>query len=191
MTDNPDADKAKQRSFTGDKLDWMTALSSDPRLDARAFEVGFCIAQHVNQKTGVAILSDDTIGDKTGIPKRWVLRARTSLREAGWINWQRTKTANVYWTLGDRINAMLDHQSLLKEAREDRRGRARSARQVTPPVAHLRRQDTPPVATRETPQVANRQSPPVANIHLRRNTVEELTPSHSLPSGAADDRGAV
>jgi hypothetical protein len=74
-SDTADA-KAAQRSFTGDKLDWMTALSADPFMDARAFEVGFCIAQHVNAKNGIAILSDDTISDKTGIPKRWVLRVR-------------------------------------------------------------------------------------------------------------------
>jgi hypothetical protein len=80
------AEADQRRSFTGDKLDWMTALSADPRLDARAFEVGFCIAQHVNAQSGRAILSDDTISDKTGIPKRWVLRARQSLRDAGWID---------------------------------------------------------------------------------------------------------
>ena len=125
---DPAAD-ADQRMFTGSKLDWMTALSADPFMDARAFEVGFCIAQHVNAQSGLAILSDNTIGDKTGIPKRWVLRARLTLREAGWINWRRTKTANVYWTLGDRINAVTDHQIILREKRTERQNKVRITRQ--------------------------------------------------------------
>jgi hypothetical protein len=163
-SDNDDlAAKADQRrSFTGEKLDWMTALSADPRLDARAFEVGFCIAQHVNAETGLAILSDDTISDKTGIPKRWVLRARKSLKDAGWIDWQRTKTANIYWTLGHRINAVTDHQIILREKRAERQTKAKNACLETPPVAHLKHRRTPPVALLETPSVAERETPPVA-----------------------------
>lgn len=171
------ADDADQRrSFTGDKLDWMNALSADPRLDARAFEVGFCIAQHVNAERGIAIVSDETIADKTGIPKRWVLRARQSLRDAGWIDWRRTKAANIYWSLGDRINAVTDHQIILREKRTERQSKARKARQETPPVAYLKYQETPPVAHPETPAVAEQETPPVANIHLNGYTLS-VTPS--------------
>jgi len=159
------AESDQRRTFTGDKLDWMTALSADPRLDARAFEVGFCIAQHVNSKSGRAIVSDDTISDKTGIPKRWVLRARKNLKEAGWINWRRTRTANVYWTLGGRINAVTDHQIFLKEARTERQNKTRKAHQETPPVAYLGRRETSPAALPETPHVAESETPPAANIH--------------------------
>lgn len=169
----------KQRSFTGDKLDWMTALSADPRIDARGFEVGFQIAQHVNAQTGVAILSDETIVDKTGIPRRWVQRARAMLRDVGWINWKRTKTANIYWIKSDNINAVIDHQVMLREARADRRARAKARRQVTPPVAHLTLGDTPPLAHPHSPPVAIRDSPPVAHIHLSGNTVVD-TPSSML-----------
>jgi hypothetical protein len=162
---NTAAESDQRRRFTGDKLDWMTALSADPRLDARAFEVGFCIAQHVNSKSGRAIVSDETISDKTGIPKRWVLRARKALKEAGWINWRRTRTANVYWTLGDRINAVTDHQIFLKDARTERQNKTRKAHQEAPPVAYLRRRETSPAALPETPPVAQGETPPVANIH--------------------------
>ena len=173
---DPAVEADQRRTFTGDKLDWMTALSGDPRLDARAFEVGFCIAQHVNAQSGLAIVSDDTIGDKTGIPKRWVLRARQSLRDAGWIDWRRTKSANIYWTLGDRINAVTDHQIILKEKRTERQSKARKARQETPPVAHLKYQETPRMALPETPPVAEQETPPVANIHLSSYTLS-VTPS--------------
>src|SRR5258708_2903533 len=122
MAQTPEAtaiEAAKQRSFTGDKLDWMAALSADSRVDARAFEVGFQIAQHINAKKGVAFVSDETISDKTGIPQRWVQRARATLRDAGWIDWKRTQSANVYWTLGDNINAVTDHQVMLRDARNE------------------------------------------------------------------------
>jgi hypothetical protein len=169
-------DMQQVRSFTGDKLDWMSGLSGDPRLDSRAFEVGFCIAQHVNRKTGVAILSDDTISDRTGIPRRWVLRARSRLRETGWISWRRTKTANVYWTTADSLDAVADHQVLLKDARADRRAAAKAGCLVAPPMAHLKSEDVPPAAVLDVPPVAIPDVPPVANVHLSVNTVNN-TPS--------------
>jgi hypothetical protein len=171
-----EAAKAKQRLFTGDKLDWLTALSADPRLDARAFEVGFCIAQHVNKETGLTILSDDTIADKTGIPRRWVQRSRDLLRATGWIDWNRTRTANVYWTRGEQLNAVTDHQILLKDARDERRQKQRVTRRVAPPVAHLKQRDQPPLAHQVAPPVANLDAPPMANIHLSGNTLDR-TPS--------------
>lgn len=174
MTSPKGADK--QRSFTGDKLDWMAALSADPRLDARSFEVGFQIAQHVNKTTGVAVLSDETISDKTSIPRRWVARARAELRRCKWIDWKRTKTANIYWTLGSQMNLVTDRQIMLKDARDDRRKARKKARQVMPQVAHLKAEDMPPPALPDAPQVAYRDWPQVANIHLSENTVVE-TPS--------------
>lgn len=181
MTEKSKQEKAQQKSFTGDKLDWMTALSADPRLDSRAFEVGFCIAQHVNQRTGLAILSDETIADKTGIPKRWVARARASLKASHWIDWKRTKTANVYWTKGDPLNAITDHQTMLKDARDERRKRLKKAKQELPPVAHLKSQELPPVAHADLPPMAERELPPMADIHLRDNTVD-ITPSKDKPT---------
>lgn len=174
-------DRAKLRSFTGDKLDWLSALSADPRLDARAFQVGFQIAQHVNAQTGVAILSDETISDKTGIPRRWVQRARNALRSAGWIDWKRTKTANVYWTLGGQINQVVDRQIVLKELRQERRQRARTTPQELPPVAYLKLADMPPVAYPELPPVAHLDVPPMANIHLSNHTLDSTPSKESLP----------
>jgi hypothetical protein len=121
-------------------------------------------------------VSDDTISDKTNIPKRWVLRARQSLRDAGWINWRRTKTANIYRTLGHRINAVTDHQIILREKRTERQTKARQARLETPPVAYLKHQGTPPMAHLETPPVTEQETPPVANIHVGSYTLS-LTPS--------------
>jgi hypothetical protein len=129
--------KADQQTWASYKFDVLTGMSADPRLDARAFEVGFCILQHVNAKTGKAMLSDDTIADKTGIPKRWVLRARNLLWETRWLRWERTRTANVYQVLSDPLNAVLDHQEILKDERRERQSKTRrEARRETPRVAH-------------------------------------------------------
>ena len=135
----------ERRTFTSEKLDWLVALSGDPRLDARSVEVGFCIVQHVNAKSGLAILSDDTIRDKTGIPKRWVQRARKKLREADWINWRRTRSANVYWTLPTRVNIVTDYLLILREQRKERQAQIKKAQQEAPPAAYLRNQEMPPV----------------------------------------------
>jgi hypothetical protein len=184
---NSEADQ--RRSFTGEKLDWMTALSADPRVDARAFEVGFCIAQHVNAESRLAIVSDDTISDKTGIPKRCVLRARRNLRDAGWINWRRTRTANIYCCLPDRINAVTDQQIILKEKRTERQTRARKARLEAPPLAHLKYREKPPVAHPDGPPVAEQETPPVANIHRSSYTLS-VTPSKEVQhSVEVVDRG--
>jgi hypothetical protein len=147
-----------RRSFTSAKLDWLTALSADPRLDARAFQVGFCIVQHMNAQTWRAILSDDVITDKTGIPTRWVSRARQCLREAGWIDWQRTGKANVYRILVGCIAGVTERQIELKEKRAEKR----KAGQIKIPEAHDR--------------------PRVADIHLQPYTFS-VTPSkeHTIP----------
>jgi hypothetical protein len=162
----------EQRSFTSAKLDWLTALSADPRLDARAFEVGFCIVQHMNANSERSIVSDDAISDKTGIPKRWVLRARQSLKEAGWIDWQRTGMANVYSILRGRIDAVTERQLVLKEMRTNKRKARKSMRPWCP-------KEVPPVAQQEVPPVTLQETPPVANIHLRNHTFS-TTPSKTL-----------
>ena len=145
-------EKAEKRTFTSDKLDWVNALSADPRVSSEAFEVGFCIAQHVNQRTGKAILSVETIRDKTHVNLRSVHRCRMHLKELGWIDWVRTKTANVYVTLGLNMNAVLDHQLVLKEQRDERRQKSR--KQEVPEMAHLNQPDVPVPADREVPKVA-------------------------------------
>jgi hypothetical protein len=149
------AQKAKQRSFTGDKLDWMTALCADPRLSLPDFKIGFCIAQHVNSSTGVAILSDDTLVDKTNINRRSVIRSRINLKKYGWIDWKRTMTHNVYWTLGTPMDAISDHQTLLKDGRDERRQRMKSKRKVVPKLTHLKARDVTPPALTEVSKVAD------------------------------------
>jgi len=171
-TSADNADAAEVRSFTSQKLDWITAMIADHRLDARAKIVGVCIAQHINQHTRTWILSDEVIADKTGIPKRGIQRARRSLRTIGWVGWKRTGDANLYWTLSEQMDSVLDRQRSLKAAGMDRRARSKIDKTDSPPVAVL----TPlRLATRggsDSPPVASLDSPPMANRHL-----------HTTPSG--------
>jgi hypothetical protein len=159
-----------RRTFAGEKFDWLTALNADPLMDARAFKVGFCIMQHVNQHSGKAFLSDETIADKTNVPIRSVQRARAALRDRGWLAWRRTRTANVYWSVADNMNAVTDHQTMLKDARDEKRKRRREAPRLVdqdpPPVADLSDQVRPRVAELVRPRVANQVRPRVADIHL-------------------------
>lgn len=174
--DQVPGDHERQRSFTSEKLNWMAGLAADPRIDSRAFEVGFCIAQHVNKERRTAILSDETIRDATNIPTRWVRRARRLLRDAGWIDWKRTRTANVYWTIGDNLSRTDDLLTVRREARAETRKRVKSGRQERPQVAYLKTPERPQVATLDRPQVADQERPQVADKHLRVNTLEG-TPS--------------
>jgi hypothetical protein len=135
---------ADKQSFTSLKLDWMTALMAYPRLDARAKVVCFCIAQHTNEGTGKWPLSDEQISEETGIPKRWVQRARSAARAEGWIDWKRSFSGpNTYWPLSTHVESVLAEQRRLAEARKAKRFR--------PPYS---------------PPVAIMVSPPVANSHL-------------------------
>jgi hypothetical protein len=189
-----DTKEVRQRSFTGDKLDWMTALMADTSIASDAKVVGFCIAQHINAETGLAILSDDTIADKTGISKREVLRARMDLRSASWINWKRTGSANVYWTLGDPIQAIMMRQQSLKKVRDGKRQARAHGRSDVTALAHLKARDVttlahlPPSKTTTKPRdvtatshhdvtpLAHHDVTRLANIHRRENTLHK-TPS--------------
>jgi hypothetical protein len=195
-----DTKEVRQRSFTGDKLDWMTALMADTSIASDAKVVGFCIAQHINAETGLAILSDDTIADKTGISKREVLRARMDLRSASWINWKRTGSANVYWTLGDPIQAIMMRQQSLKKVRDGKRQARAHGRSDVTALAHLKARDVttlahlPPSKTTTKPRdvtatshhdvtpLAHHDVTRLANIHRRENTLSIIGGKHNRAS---------
>lgn len=125
--------ETKRSTFTGHKLDWMKCVSFDRRLESYDFKVGFVIAQHVNQHTGTAMLSDETIADEAGNGSvRNTVRARQRLRDAGWIAWRRTRTANVYELRFDNVERYLDMITVSRDARRDRRQKELSATGSSP-----------------------------------------------------------
>jgi hypothetical protein len=170
------ADAERQQNITtSEKFDWLDAVMADHRIDTRAKVVAFCLMQHLNRETGIAFVSDATITDKTGMPNRWVRRARNHLRAAGWITWKRTRTANVYSTMTGPMAATAEQQRTLKEARD-----ARRKSQVRPQVAEPEllqatdgNGDRPQVAEHDGPWVAEQVRPQVADIPLSVNPVVE------------------
>jgi hypothetical protein len=126
----PQHTEANLASFTGRKLDWLKCLAFDRRLQPQPFDfkVAFVIAQHVNQRTGSAMLSDDTIAyEAGGGSERNALRARKRLRDAGWLTWHRTRTANVYRLSFDKVERTLDMMTAAREARREKHHRWKSA----------------------------------------------------------------
>jgi len=177
---------------TSEKLDWLDAVMADHSLDARAKVIAYCIMQHVNRETGTAFVSDATITDKTGMPNRWVRRARNDLRAASWITWKRTtNTANRYSILTEPMAAIAEQQQSLKQAREERRMQRHQDRQRTaePAMDNLPSSNPvrPRVATPERPQVAEPVRPRVADIPLSKYPlVEPLKDISAISSGRTD-----
>jgi hypothetical protein len=134
---SPDAAVKDQavRTFTSDKLTWQDCLCAVATLPPAAFKVGRCISQAVNHKTMETFrLSDRAIADKTGLSERTVRRMKHLLRDAGWIVWRRTASANIYRTLDQHLNAVIDDQLLRREARKaaPRRDRPKPVKPAKP-----------------------------------------------------------
>jgi hypothetical protein len=176
----PFPDQKAQKIATSEKLDWIDAVVADHRIDTRAKVIAYCIMQHVNRETGIAIASDEMITDETGVPDRWVRRARNDLRAASWITWKRTPNyANRYSTLTGPMAAIKTEQQKLAQARKERRMQRRQDMQpevrtggqpVRPQVAEptnvLPNVERPQVAASERPWVAEPVRPQVADVPL-------------------------
>ena len=116
------------QSFTSQKLDWLKCCCFDRRLQPYDFRVSYAIAQHINAETGSTMLSDQTIADETGgRTTRCVRRSRVRLRDAGWLTWKRTSSANVYRMKFDRFEEVRDFARELRELRRESRERQRKS----------------------------------------------------------------
>jgi len=112
------------RSFTSRKLDLLKCCAFDPRVSACEFRVLYVIVQHLNQRTGLARLSDETIADEAGrCSTRQVRRARAKLRKLDWLTWTRTNTANSYKVEYAQVERFLDLIAIFRDERAERRAR--------------------------------------------------------------------
>lgn len=117
-------DEKSIQSFTSKKLDWMKCCCFDRQLQAHDFAVAFVIAQHINARTGITMLSDETIAmESGGRSERSIRRSRVRLRDAGWLDWKRTRSANVYRLNHHKVNQMLDLLIAMRDARKEKRRR--------------------------------------------------------------------
>ena len=116
--DSPNGKPNPNISFTGAKLDWMTAAAYDRRLPPSYFEVAFVIAQHINEKTGKGFPSEAWIAEFVGTSVSTVKRAVKLLAETRWLSIRRKrtydpktktwKTRNVYTLRFENVSIMQD-----------------------------------------------------------------------------------
>jgi hypothetical protein len=105
LTDNP----------TGRKLTWLTAIRFDRRVTDFEYRVVSAIADHLSRKTGLAYVSDGIVAIETGCrTERSVRRARSNLRQYGYLSWQHTEDANVYGIEFAKVLDTLDTMKALK-----------------------------------------------------------------------------
>lgn len=131
VSDNPETEQGKQ--FAGEKFNWLDCVARDKRLKPAAFKVAYVIMQHVNAKTGIAWVSDETLADVCGISAPMVFRHRESLKAAGWLSWERTQNANHYKPLFHQVNAGLDAMIVQRERRKELRDLRRKFLSARPP----------------------------------------------------------
>lgn len=160
------------QTFTGRKLDWLKCCAFDRRIQPWDFEVAFVISQHVNARTLSAMLSDEAIADEAGGSPRNVRRARERLRSAGWIKWRRTRTANIYEMLFEKIGGILDAITAVRDERRDRRNARRqilaAALSDRTPVSTLDCSCRTPRSAQNRPGMSVPDRTEVSAKHLRR-----------------------
>lgn len=116
--------KEKLSTFTSAKLDWLDAVSIDPRVSTLEFRVAFIIAQHVNSETGKCCPSQETIATFIGKSDRAVREAVKRLEHFGWIIRRKRGQGTQYDPAMTHVNAMLDRRIMLRDAlREEREHR--------------------------------------------------------------------
>lgn len=176
-----------KRTFTGDNIELLKALNADSRVTGNAFKVACCIINHVNEKTGTAWPSVQTISIKTSLPPRVVERALKLLREIGWLASERVfdrrsrKTHNIYRLLTDNMSAIADEQVMLLDAAKASRteGRKASASQ-----AKRVESNPPPAADRSGGQSAS-------SGGSRSASSGGVTPKGEHPNSISASKGKV
>lgn len=163
-------DKEQVRSFTSWKLDLLANAAADSAIQPYDFRVLFTIARHVNAESGRTKLSDDTIADETVSTRRNVMRARKRLKRAGWLQWKRTRSANVYGLRADRVNDVMDTRLLNREARQERRAEGLNSRQAVTPTSHLKPSDVTSRSLLDVSSASLLDVTPTSPIHLGRYT---------------------
>ncbi|TIM30030.1 MAG: helix-turn-helix domain-containing protein [Mesorhizobium sp.] len=116
------------REHTRTKFELLDAISMDPRVTAGEFRVAYRLAQHANAETGAIFPSQDRLASQVGMKERSVRACIASLVSKGWLRKRRPnrRTSNSYSFDTTHINAILDRQITLNEARkEERKTRAR------------------------------------------------------------------
>src|SRR5262245_29428130 len=108
--------KRKPNPYTSQKLNLLKASRFDRTISAFDKIVLAAIADHMNNHSGQTWpVADATIALEIGSGWRRVIRSRKKLRGAGYINWRRTRTSNVYAFNFAKAKPVLNHLAALKK----------------------------------------------------------------------------
>lgn len=118
--------RPEPKTFTSAKLDLLDAMSMDPRVTDGEFRTAYRLAQHANSETGAMFPSQERLADQMGTKARAVRQRIAGLVEKGWLLiWRPNKRApNSYRFDGRHVNAILDRQAMLNEARREDKAKA-------------------------------------------------------------------
>ncbi|ASY58451.1 helix-turn-helix domain-containing protein [Sinorhizobium sp. CCBAU 05631] len=73
------------RRFVAWKLDLLDRMSTDPRLSATDFRVGYRLLSYMNAETGACFPKQETIADDVGVTDRTIRLSLVNLRACGWL----------------------------------------------------------------------------------------------------------
>lgn len=71
------------KSFTGKKLDWLDRVAADPKITNLAFRTAYALAQYVNERSGHAFPSYETLGSAIASSRRGAINAVALLKSRG------------------------------------------------------------------------------------------------------------
>jgi hypothetical protein len=175
----------RHKQFTSRKLDWLTAIGHDPKVKPWAFKIVFWISNHFDAERGTAFISDETLSAESGSPERTVRRARKQLAEADWLQWQHTRSANLYIPKFERVPAMLDK---LKKLRQDRRAKYRADNSHP---AKLGRPTRPNLAESTRPNLAGNHLSTHLTEHLREEGKSKAHSDECAPRRSPANKLAI
>jgi hypothetical protein len=117
-------DDAERREFSSYKFNLIDAFTMDSTLTALQRLVGIRLTQRLNCRTRTCYPSAQTLADELGVCVRSIEKAIAALKRRRWIEVvsKGRHGTNVYRVLETHLNAVLDYQTSLRDARiEDRR----------------------------------------------------------------------
>ncbi len=130
MADEHD-DGAKRKNFTSWKLDILDAMSCDPKMQGKDFQVAFRLIQHMNSRTRECFPSMAIIAAQADCDVKTVERSLRRLeRISGWIERERPNRnkSYLYRFVETRWNEVADGRAEREQEAKERTDRERKER---------------------------------------------------------------